>query len=127
MQPGTGLGEALGQRAPRGIEIVRHRERLIERAAASLVKRAGRNPFHGVDDAGSCQHVVFRIVWMVRIAGLVQRTFDEQVAGHVARCRPTDRIAALDHQHLASGAREDRAGRQAPKAGADHHYVIARH
>jgi hypothetical protein len=64
---------------------------------------------------------------MVRVAGFMQRTLDEQIAGFVAGRRAADRVAALDDQHLAPGAREDRAGRQASKAGADHHYVIARH
>src|ERR1700704_3218494 len=50
---------------------------------------------------------------------------DEEIAGLVARCRTPDRVAALDDKDLASGAREDRAGRQTSKAGADHHYVIA--
>ena len=64
---------------------------------------------------------------MVRIAGFVQRSLDKQLAGFVARRRAADRIAALDHQHLAALARQDRAGRQAAKAGADHHYIITRH
>jgi len=57
----------------------------------------------------------------------MQRALDEQVAGLVARRRAADRVVALDDEHLASRAGEDRAGRQASKAGADHHYVIARH
>ena len=36
-------------------------------------------------------------------------------------------FAAFDDKDPASRARQDRAGRQASKAGADHHYVIARY
>jgi hypothetical protein len=127
MDPGTRLREARRQRAPRRIEIVRHHKRLVERAAARFVKCAGLDPFYGVDDAGTRQHAVLRIAGVVRIAGLVQRTFDEQIARLVARCRAAHRVAALDHKDLASRAREDRAGGQASEAGADHHNIIARH
>ena len=124
---GAGLREALGQRTPRGVEIVGHQERLIERAAARLVKRAGRNPFDGVDHAGTRQHVMFGIARVVRVAGLVQRSLDKELAGFVARRRTADRIAALDHQHLAAGARQDRSGGEAAKAGADNHDIITCH
>ena len=124
---GAGFREALGQRAPRGVEIVGHQERLIERAAARLVERAGRNPFDGVDHAGARQHVMLGIARVVRVAGFVQRSLDKQLAGFVARRRTADRIAALDHQHLAAGARQDRTGGEAAKAGADNHDIITRH
>src|SRR4051812_8947937 len=67
------------------------------------------------------------IAGVMGVARFMQRAFDEQVPRFVARGGAADRIAAFDHQHLAPGAREDRASRQAAKAGADHHYVIARH
>ena len=124
---GAGLREALGQGAPRRIEIVRKHKGPAKRTAAGFVKIAGRNPFHGVDHAGPRQHAVFGIARIVGVAGFVQRTFDEQVAGFVARRCATHRVAALDDQHLAARACQNRAGRQASKAGADHHYVIARH
>ena len=57
----------------------------------------------------------------------MQRGFDEQVAGLVAGGCAADRIAALDHQHLAAFARQDRAGRQSAETGSDHHHIIARH
>jgi len=98
-----------------------------ERTAARFVKRVDRDPFDRVDDAGARQRAMFRIAGIVRIAGFMQRALDEQVAGLVARRRAANRVAALDDKHLASRACENRAGRQASKAGADHHYVIARH
>ncbi len=127
MDSGAGFRKALGQRASGSGEIVRHQERLLEWAAAHLIEYVGRNPFDRVDDAGAGQRVVFRVTRIMRIAGLVQRAFDEQIAGFVARCRAAHRIAAFDDQDLAAFARQDRAGGQASEAGADHHYVIARH
>ena len=125
--PGAGFREPFAQRVPRGIKIIRQRERPFERAAAHFVKRAGRNPFDGIEHAGAGQRIMLGIAGIVRIAGLVQRSLDEEIAGFVARCRAADRVGAFDHQHLAAGARQDRAGGQASEAGADHHYVIARH
>jgi len=59
MDAGTVLGESLRQRLPGGIKIVRQQERLVEQAAAHFVKRAGRNPFDGVEHARARQHSVF--------------------------------------------------------------------
>ncbi len=109
----SGVREAFGQRAPRRVEIVGHHERPIERTAAHLVEYAGWNPLDRIDDAGVRQRIMLGVARIVRIAGLVQRTFDEQVSGFVARRRTADGIAALDDQHLASGAGKDRARRQA--------------
>ena len=124
---GTDFRKAFAERAPGGVEIVRHQERPIERAATRLVECAGRNPFDGVDHAGARQHVMLGIARVVRVAGFVQRSLDKEIAGLVARCRAADRIAAFDHEHLAAGARQDRTGGQAAKAGADNDYIITRH
>ena len=108
-------------------EIVRHQERLIERAAARLVERAGGDPFDGVDHARARQHVVLGVARVMRIAGFVQRSLDKEFAGFVARRGAADRVAALDDKDLAACARQDCAGGKPTKAGADNHYIIPRH
>ena len=67
------------------------------------------------------------IAWIMRIAGLMQGAFNEQIAGLVAGSGAANRIAALDDQNLASLAGKDRARRQAAQTGADYYYVILRH
>jgi hypothetical protein len=89
---GAGFRKALAKRLPRGFEMIGHQERPIERAAAGLVKRAGRNPFHRVDHARARQDVVLGIARIMGIAGFVQRALDEEIAGLVARRCAADEL-----------------------------------
>ena len=123
----AGLWKTLGESLPRRLEVVGHQERLGQRTAARLIEVAGGNPGHLVDHAGARQHVMLGVARMLRVAGFVQRSLDKEFAGFVARRSTPDRVAALDHEHLAALTRQDRAGRQAAEAGADHYDIIGRH
>jgi len=114
-----------GQQSAAGLgETLRKHEWRPDRPAANFVESAGRNPLHGVEHAGSCQHVVFWIAWIARVAGRVQGRLDDEIAGLIGGGRPAYRIAALEHEDLAPGAGKKRSRRKAAETRSDYNDVV---
>ena len=108
-------------------EIIGQCERLHEWTAAHFVEFVGRNPLDRIAHASAIEDIVLRVGRPARVAGLVQRSLDEQIADLVARCGAADRVTPLNYQHLAAGSRQNGGRSQASKAGANDHGVIVRH
>ena len=93
---GRGRWKPLQKRVPRRREALGQYERLADRTAAHLINGSRRYPIDVIEHTQAGKDVMFGVNGVTRIAGLVERTLDDEVTCLIGRRRAADVMVALD-------------------------------